>query len=186
MASAAANVSAPALSGSENSAASVQPSGRLEIQAPLTGIAVPLSEVPDPAFAEGHMGRGIAILPTEGRVVAPFDGTVAHVMDKSRHALILEHAGGTQVLIHVGVDTVSLKGRGFTARVASGDAVKAGETLLEFDLNVIAAAGLSPITPVLIPDGLDTVLEVEPLAGGEVRAGQQPVLAVSFSSALSA
>lgn len=186
LASAATNVSATELSESEKPAASRQASGRLEISAPLSGIAVPLSEVPDPAFAEGHMGRGIAILPTDGRVVAPFDGIVAHVMDKSRHALILEHASGTQVLIHVGVDTVSLKGRGFTAYVASGDAVKAGQTLLELDLNVIAAAGLSPITPVLIPDGLDAVLEVETLASGQVRAGQQAVLGVSVSSALSA
>ncbi|OWA34690.1 PTS beta-glucoside transporter subunit EIIBCA [Saccharibacillus sp. O16] len=171
----------------ESASASTETSGGLlKIQAPLTGIAVPLSEVPDPAFAEGHMGRGIAILPTEGRVVAPFDGTVAHVMDKSRHALILEHASGTQLLIHVGVDTVSLKGRGFTAHVASGDTVQAGQTLLEFDLNVIAAAGLSPVTPVLVPDGIDSVIDVQALASGPVTAGQQPVLGVSCSPALSA
>lgn len=153
----------------------------LNVKAPITGRVLPLSEVPDPAFSGGHMGSGIAIEPSEGRVVAPFDCTVAHVMDKSKHAVILEHDNGAQLLIHVGINTVSLKGEGFTTHVKSGDRVSEGQLLLEFDLNAIQAAGLSPITPVLVPDGIDAVLDVQPQAEGQVTAGEQNVIVVNTS-----
>ncbi|MCQ4086849.1 sucrose-specific PTS transporter subunit IIBC [Saccharibacillus sp. JS10] len=154
----------------------------LAVQAPLSGRVLPLSEVPDPAFSEGHMGRGIAIEPTEGRVIAPFDCTVAHVMDKSKHAIILEHDNGAQLLIHVGINTVSLKGQGFTTHVQSGDRVKAGQLLMEFDLAAIQSAGLSTITPVLVPDGIDVVQDVELSEMGQVTAGEQRVLSVQVST----
>ena len=98
----------------------------LEIHSPVKGKVVPLEQVPDPAFAERQMGSGVAIEPTEGKVLAPFDATVGHVI-KSKHAVILEHASGLQLLIHVGINTVSLKGEGFTAHVKTGDQVKAGQ-----------------------------------------------------------
>lgn len=158
----------------------------LHVKAPMTGRALPLSEVPDPAFSGGHMGSGIAIEPSEGRVFAPFDCTVAHVMDKSKHAVILEHDNGAQLLIHVGINTVSLKGEGFTTHVKSGDRVSEGQLLLEFDLNVIQAAGLSSITPILVPDGIDAVLDVQPQAEGTVTAGEQDVLGVQVSASQSA
>lgn len=104
------------------------------------------------------MGEGIAIEPSEGKVYAPFDGTVAHVIKKSKHAVILEHASGAQVLIHVGIDTVSLKGEGFVLHVETYEQVKAGQLLIEFDLDVIRAAGLSTVTPVIVPGGLTTCL----------------------------
>lgn len=75
------------------------------------------SEVPDPAFAGGFMGKGVAIKPREGKVYSPFDGIVAHAFERSNHAFLLEHTSGIQLLIHVGINTVSLKGRGFTPRV---------------------------------------------------------------------
>ncbi|WP_037283228.1 sucrose-specific PTS transporter subunit IIBC [Saccharibacillus sacchari] len=158
----------------------------LNVKAPITGRVLPLSEVPDPAFSGGHMGSGIAIEPSEGRVFAPFDCTVAHVMDKSKHAVILEHDNGAQLLIHVGINTVSLKGEGFTTHVKSGDRVSEGQLLLEFDLNVIQAAGLSSITPILVPDGIDAVLDVQPQAEGTVTAGEQDVLGVQVSASQSA
>ncbi|CAM4381962.1 sucrose-specific PTS transporter subunit IIBC [Saccharibacillus endophyticus] len=158
----------------------------LHVKAPVTGRALPLSEVPDPAFSGGHMGSGIAIEPSEGRVFAPFDCTVAHVMDKSKHAVILEHDNGAQLLIHVGINTVSLKGEGFTTHVKSGDRVSEGQLLLEFDLNVIQAAGLSSITPILVPDGIDAVLDVQPQVEGAVTAGEQSVLGVQVSASQSA
>ncbi|WP_172198906.1 sucrose-specific PTS transporter subunit IIBC [Saccharibacillus qingshengii] len=158
------------------------PFSSLSVLSPITGRAVPLSEVPDPAFSEGHMGRGLAIVPSEGLVVAPFDCTGAHVMDKSKHAVILEHDSGAQLLIHVGINTVSLKGTGFTVHVQSGERVTSRQPLLEFDLDVIHAAGLSSVTPVIVPDGLDAVLDVYPRPAGIVAAGQQTVLDVRVTA----
>lgn len=132
--------------------------GTLTFLVPLTGTLVALDQVPDPGFAGKQLGDGIAIEPSEGKVYAPFDGTVAHVIKKSKHAVILEHASGAQVLIHVGIDTVSLKGEGFVLHVETGEQVKAGQLLIEFDLDVIRAAGLSTVTPVIVPGGLTTCL----------------------------
>ncbi|WP_434751457.1 PTS system trehalose-specific EIIBC component [Paenibacillus amylolyticus] len=148
----------------------------LELMAPLTGKAVLLEQVPDPAFAEKQMGEGIAIEPSGNQVVAPFDAKVAHVI-KSKHAVILEHASGLQVLIHVGINTVSLKGEGFSMYVETGDRVRAGQKLLEFDRNVIQDAGYPLITPVIIPDGQDMVERVEPVTG-DVTSSQNSVLRI--------
>lgn len=148
----------------------------LEVMAPLTGKAVPLEQVPDPAFAEKQMGEGIAIEPSGNQVVAPFDAKVAHVI-KSKHAVILEHASGLQVLIHVGINTVSLKGEGFSMYVDTGDRVRAGEKLLEFDRNVIENAGYPLITPIIIPDGQDMVERVETVTG-DVTSSQSGVLRI--------
>ncbi len=154
----------------------------LDLAAPIQGKAVLLENVPDPAFAEKQMGEGIAIEPAEGRVVAPFDGTVAHVIDKSKHAVILEHATGVQVLIHVGIDTVGLKGSGFKAHVATGDVVKEGQLLLEFDQEIIKAGGYATISPVIIPAGQDMVESVEEIPGN-AEEGQTPVIRVHLTGA---
>ncbi|WP_433753140.1 PTS system trehalose-specific EIIBC component [Paenibacillus amylolyticus] len=148
----------------------------LEIMAPLTGQAVSLEQVPDPAFAEKQMGEGVAIEPSGNLVVAPFDAQVAHVI-KSKHAVILEHASGLQVLIHVGINTVSLKGEGFNMHVEAGEHVKAGQKLLEFDRKVIEDAGYPLITPIIIPDGQDMVERVE-VTTGDVKSNQNGVLKV--------
>lgn len=152
----------------------------LEIASPMTGTAVALANVPDPAFSEKHMGEGIAIEPTEGKVFAPFDGVVAHVMNKSKHAVIVEHESGLQMLVHVGINTVGLKGEGFTAHVQSGDAVTAGQLLIEFDMNAIQAAGLPLITPVLIPNGNEIIEEVQTAKIGSVQANNDNILVVKF------
>ncbi|WP_025692968.1 PTS system trehalose-specific EIIBC component [Paenibacillus zanthoxyli] len=154
----------------------------LDIYAPLSGKAVPLEQVPDPAFAERQMGQGIAIEPTDGRVVAPFDGKVVHII-KSNHAVILEHASGAQILIHVGINTVSLKGAPFTMHVGIGDEVKAGQLLLEFDREAILQAGLSVITPIIVPDGQQIVEQVaEEQLLNEAVAGRDAVLKIRLSS----
>lgn len=148
----------------------------LELISPLNGTAVSLEQVPDPAFAEKQMGEGIAIEPSEGKVYAPFDATVAHVI-KSKHALILEHASGVQVLIHVGINTVALKGSGFTTHMNIGDKVQAGELLLEFDMEAIRAAGYPLITPIIIPAGQDMVDKIEEKTGPAV-ARQSSILTI--------
>ena len=133
----------------------------LEVPAPLPGKIVPIEQVPDEAFAGKLMGEGIAIMPGEGKVFAPFAGKVAHIMEKSKHAIMLEHESGAQILIHVGMNTVSLKGEGFTAYVKSGDRVEKGQLLLEFDIPAIQQAGYSVITPVIVPNGQECVKRVE-------------------------
>ncbi|GAF09410.1 PTS system trehalose-specific EIIBC component [Paenibacillus pini] len=142
----------------------------VNIMAPMNGQIVPLSEVPDPAFSEKQMGQGIAILPSEGKVYAPFDGTVEHLMKKSKHALILSDTNGIQILIHVGINTVSLKGEGFTAHVESGSTITKGQLLLEFDKERIEEAGLPVITPILIPDGQERIGEIKEYDGEAVQA----------------
>lgn len=155
-----------ALSGSQSSVASdADAVDVLEVLAPVTGEAVMLEQVPDPAFAERQMGQGIAIEPTDGKIVAPFAGTVVHIMANSKHAMILEHATGVQILIHVGIDTVGLKGEGFTVHAETGDTVEAGQLLLEFDRDVIQEAGYPIITPIIVPDGQDMIESIEELPG---------------------
>ncbi|MDN4603463.1 sucrose-specific PTS transporter subunit IIBC [Paenibacillus sp. F6_3S_P_1C] len=153
----------------------------LEIASPMTGTAVALEQVPDPAFSEKHMGEGIAIEPSEGKVFAPFDGVIAHVMNKSKHAVILEHETGVQMLVHIGINTVGLKGEGFTAHVNSGDTVTAGQLLIEFDMKAIQAAGLPLITPVLIPHGNDTIEQVMANLTGSVQANGEALMIVKFT-----
>ena len=119
------------------------------IYAPMAGQAVPVTEVPDPTFAEGMLGNGIAIEPTEGKVYAPCDATV-DMMFTTGHAVSLVADFGAEILIHVGLETVSLEGKPFTVHVANGDKVKKGQLLIEVDLEAVKAAGLPTITPVVI------------------------------------
>lgn len=143
----------------------------------MNGKVVPLSEVPDPAFAEKQMGQGVAIIPSDGKVYAPFDGSVAHLIKKSKHAVILADSNGLQVLIHVGINTVSLKGEGFTAHVETGASIKKGQLLLEFDIDRIKQAGLPIITPILVPDGQEGIHEIIENMG-EATQGVTTVLQV--------
>lgn len=122
---------------------------QIDVAAPLTGTVVELAQVPDEAFAQKFMGDGFAIVPTVGKLVAPFDGTVVHLID-THHALIVEHASGLQLLLHIGINTVKLQGEGFKAMVATGDAITSGQPLIEFDINAITAAGYPVITPVVV------------------------------------
>lgn len=119
------------------------------IVAPVAGEAVASSEISDPTFAEEMLGQGIAIKPADNKVYSPVDGTVALVFD-TKHAVSLVSEAGAEILIHVGLDTVSLKGEHFTTYVEAGAAVKKGDLLLEFDKEAIAAAGYDTIIPVVI------------------------------------
>ncbi|WP_433583840.1 beta-glucoside-specific PTS transporter subunit IIABC [Paenibacillus amylolyticus] len=130
-----------------------------EVFSPLTGELVPLSELPDQTFAEEMTGKGIAIRPQDGRVTAPFDGTVTLVA-KSKHAIMLTSSSGIDILIHVGLNSVSLKGKFFDVKVVAGQEVKKGDLLLEFDMDGIQGAGIDLVTPVIVtntPDYLDVV-----------------------------
>ena len=124
----------------------------LALTAPLNGWAAPLAEVPDAVFSGKMMGDGIAIDPIEGKVVAPCDGKIVH-LHHARHALTLRSLFGAEILIHVGLETVALQGQGFTMHVIEGQTVKAGETLLTFDLDQVARDAKSLITPIIVTNG---------------------------------
>ena len=136
------------------------------IFAPLSGRAVPITEVPDPTFAEGLLGNGIAIEPVEGKVLAPCNGTVGTMFDTG-HAVTLNTENGAEILIHVGLETVSLGGKPFKVHVKDGDKVKKGQLLMEADLEAIKAAGLPTITPVVICNS-DEFTKFEAHVGGDV------------------
>lgn len=143
------------------------------VLAPMAGWLAPLGEVPDAAFAEGLVGEGAAIDPTDAVVRAPFDGVVVG-LPASRHAVTVRSAEGVEVLIHVGLETVALNGSGFTVHVAEGAAVKAGDPLLTLDLDVIADGARSLMSPVIVVGG-GAATAIDP--GRSVRAGE-PILTV--------
>ncbi|WP_423831564.1 glucose PTS transporter subunit IIA [Streptococcus equinus] len=126
----------------------------IKIFSPLSGKLIALSEVKDEVFASGAMGNGIAILPSEGRVVAPADAEVT-LLFPTKHAIGLKTIDGAEILIHVGMDTVSLNGNGFDSYVSIGDKVKKGQTLLTFDIEKIKKAGLTTVTPIIITNTAD-------------------------------
>lgn len=125
---------------------------------PLKGEVKPLSEVKDEAFSKGALGKGIAIEPTEGKVVSPVDGVLTTLFPTG-HAIGITSDNGVEILIHIGMDTVRLEGKYFTAKVKQGAVVKAGQVILEFDIKEIKAAGYSLITPVIITNS-DKYLDV--------------------------
>ena len=121
----------------------------LNIMSPLEGQFIELSEVNDATFSSGVMGSGIAVIPTKGQVVAPFDGQI-DVFFNTHHAIGLRSVDGVELLIHVGLDTVNLEGKYFTPLKKQGDSVKAGDILLEFDIEGIQQAGYEVVTPIIV------------------------------------
>ena len=129
--------------------------GTLEIiKSPLTGEVKPLSEAVDPVFAQGVMGQGVLIQPSEGELVSPVDGVVS-VLFPSKHAVGIVSDKGVELLMHIGMDTVNLDGKGFEAHVQQGDKVKVGDALISFDMAVITEAGYVTETPVIVTNQND-------------------------------
>lgn len=146
-----------------------QPSGPIQIFAPVAGEAVPITEVSDPTFGEKILGDGCAIKPSEGKVVAPCDGTVEQIFETG-HAVTLTSPGGAEILIHIGLDTVELKGKHYTIHAHDGDKVKKGDLLIEFDAAAIAAEGYDTITPIVICNS-DDFSSITPHTGKTAAAG---------------
>ncbi len=154
----------------------VAPAAENDILAPMSGSVLALDQVPDSTFASGLLGKGVAIIPAVGKVIAPFSGEVASLF-QTKHAIGLLSDSGIELLIHVGIDTVKLDGVPFTAHVKEGDKVQAGDLLLEFDRQAILDAGYDLATPIIISNS-DEYRSVEIVSASVVDAGQ-PLLSVS-------
>ncbi|WP_099331711.1 glucose PTS transporter subunit IIA [Actinomyces minihominis] len=149
--------------------AALAPGATVVLDSPLEGTVVPLADVPDPGFASGAVGAGVAIDPTSGILVAPGSARVLMTFPTG-HAVGLKMDSGVELLIHIGIDTVNLKGAGFKVLVTKGDLVSKGDPLVEFDIAAIKAAGYSAITPVLVTNR-KRFAAVEAVAEGVVATG---------------
>jgi len=152
---------------------------QLALKAPLSGIVVPLDEVPDPVFAQRMVGDGVSIDPVTARLVAPCDGRIIQ-LHSAAHAVTLLSGNGVEILMHVGLDTVQLKGRGFTARVNVGDEVRTGDALIDFDPDYVATHARSLLTQIVITS-TDRVASMR-AASGSVTAGTDTILSVVLSN----
>ena len=153
---------------------------RSVVYSPLTGKAVPLEQVPDPVFSEKVLGDGVAIIPEDGRIVSPVDGQIESVAETG-HAYGFSTEDGLELLVHVGLETVSLKGECFKVHVKEGDQVKKGDLVAEVDLKYLAEKNINPITPVLICSDIDD--QDLKCAEGGVEAGKTAVLMLTANEA---
>jgi PTS system glucose-specific IIA component len=122
---------------------------KLQVYSPANGELIPIENVPDPVFSEKMMGEGIAVIPTEGKIHAPVNGTIIQVAP-TKHAVGILAEDGTEILIHIGLETVSLKGEGFNVCVQTGDKITVGQILVEVDLEYIRTHAKSIVTPIVI------------------------------------
>ncbi len=150
----------------------------VDIFAPLSGAAVSLETVPDPVFAEKMMGDGIAIEPTEGIIVSPVKGEVLQVFP-TKHAVGLKAENGAEILIHIGLETVSMNGEGFEAHVSEGSKVEVGDQLVTFDMNLVKEKAKSTITPVIITNSDQVTIEKQ--LSSSVQRASNVVMTVTMN-----
>ncbi|QED46840.1 PTS sugar transporter subunit IIA [Cytobacillus dafuensis] len=149
---------------------------KLQIFAPVNGEVLSLDKVPDPVFSEKMMGEGVAIMPDEGNIHAPIEGTVI-LMPDTKHAIGIRSKDGTEILIHIGLETVSLKGNGFNTHVIMGDSISIGQLLIEVDWSYLKEHAESIITPIVITNSSDRVIQFENIKQG--FAGETVLMTVS-------
>jgi len=159
------------------------PSGRLVVLAPLSGVLTPLELVPDPVFAQKMVGDGVSLDPTSTEMLAPVAGRVSQLHD-AHHALTITTAEGVEVLVHIGVDTVLLKGAGFTPLVRVGDVVTQGQAVIRFDADLVALRARSLLTQIIIANG-EKITRLQQ-AHGKVVAGKDVVLTLDLANAATA
>lgn len=146
----------------------------LNLIAPVSGKTIDLSSVPDPVFAQKMVGDGIAIDTTGSTIVAPADGVISLIMD-TKHAFGMTLDNGVEILVHVGLDTVTLKGEGFEQLINQGTKVTAGTPILKINRDLIQSKGISLITPVLITN-VDVVKKIEGLPNLDVTEGKDTII----------
>lgn len=147
----------------------------IEVLAPITGEIVKIEDVPDVVFAEKIVGDGVAIKPKGSKIVAPLSGKIGKIFE-TNHAFAIESDEGIELFVHFGIDTVELKGEGFTRVAEEGQQVKAGDTIIEFDLALLEGKAKSVLTPVVISN-MDSIHELIKLSGS-VEEGKTPILKV--------
>jgi len=157
---------------------SAPPITRLDLKAPLTGVLVPIEQVPDPVFAQKMVGEGISIDPLSDHLLAPCDGEVSN-LHPAAHAVTIRTLGDLEVLLHIGLDTVKMRGEGFDAKVKVGDQVRTGDELISFDLDKVATSAKSLLTQMVIANS-DLLTSFTPRAG-LVTAGADDVAEVTFA-----
>ena len=145
----------------------------ISLKAVEDGRTIPMDEVNDQTFAQELLGPGIAIVPSNGTVVSPIDGTIATVM-YTKHAVCIQGEDGLELIVHAGLDTVELNGKYYQTYKEIGDQVKAGDVLLEFDLEEIAKAGYDVTTPIVITNLGDYKI-TKCLTGQQVKAGEEVI-----------
>ena len=150
--------------------------GSAEVVSPLAGQVKPLSQATDPVFSSGVMGQGVVIEPSQGELVSPVNGTVT-VLFPTKHAVGIVSEEGVEMLMHIGMDTVSLDGKGFEAHVEQGDKVVVGQQLISFDMDVIKEAGLVTETPVIITNQDDFQADVEGNLPRDIKRGDALMIA---------
>lgn len=139
------------------------------VYSPADGIAVKLTDVPDEAFSQGILGLGAAVIPKTGNIYSPVDGEIIDITD-TKHAFCITADDGTEILLHIGVDTVKLKGEGFCVKIVSGDKVKAGAKIAEVDLEVLEKNSISKHTPVILTEAQN--YNITQVHEGEVFGGK--------------
>lgn len=139
------------------------------VYSPADGVAVKLADVPDDAFSQGILGLGAAVIPKNGNIYSPVDGEIIDITD-TKHAFCITADDGTEILLHIGVDTVKLKGEGFQVKIVSGDRVKAGSKIAEVDLEVLEKNSISKHTPVILTEAQE--YNITQVHEGEVSGGK--------------
>ncbi len=153
-------------------------SSNTKIYAPINGEIVSLEEVPDPIFSQKMMGDGIAIKPNKGQVYSPVEGEVVQIPE-TKHAIGLRTGDGIEILIHIGLETVSLEGKGFTINISTGDKVSVGDLLMEFDLEYVRNNASSDISPIVITNEQDTGKTFSMTDETESTAGETVIITIS-------
>lgn len=146
-------------------------SGDIDFLSPVSGMVVSIKEVSDPTFSEEILGKGVAIIPSDNVLCSPLDGVIENMFETA-HAVTLFSNNGVEVLLHIGIDTIKLKGNGFKALKQSDDIVSAGDALIEFDSELIKVNGYDDIVCVIITNSEDEYKIIEPIAYGEVTVGE--------------
>ncbi|WP_373893804.1 PTS glucose transporter subunit IIA [Virgibacillus sp. CBA3643] len=145
------------------------------IYAPMNGKIASLEEVPDPVFSQKMMGEGVAMIPSEGNIFSPVNGKIVQIPD-SKHAVGIETDNGIELLVHIGLETVELKGEGFTPKVNVGDQVSVGDLLMEFDLDYIHNHAKDVITPIVITNSKNSGKQFVITEQKEGKAGETEII----------
>ena len=152
---------------------------KIIVKAPLSGMIYPIEQVPDPVFAQKMVGDGISIDPVTNVLTAPVDGQITQLHSAS-HAVTVTHSSGLEVMMHIGIDTVALKAKGFTVKVEEDQMVRAGDELIEFEMDYVAINAKSLLTQIILTNG--EIVEGVEKAEGDAHSGETDLMTVSLKS----